>query len=155
MGTVTATSNSFSCTSGGVGVCRVAEPSGASVTLRAIAGTNSSFGGWFGVSTCGADSDCTLTVNAYVSLLAQFILEPTVVPPPNACNGDTWSNFAQTFFRTQCGNCHNWWQNYPLVKSDEAIISNLIAKGAMPQDHALDATEKAEILTWLGCGAAQ
>jgi hypothetical protein len=75
-----------------------------------------------------------------------------------ACTTDTWGNYADTFFQSNCTTgCHNHVfgsssPNYNSVKSNAATISSRISSGNMPQGAKLSSSDKTRILKWLSCG---
>ncbi len=72
-----------------------------------------------------------------------------------ACAGETWGNFAQSFFQQSCVSCHWDFGLYLVVFFDSSSISSKIQDGSMPLGGTLTATQKQDILTWLGCGMPQ
>ncbi len=71
------------------------------------------------------------------------------------CTPDTWSNFAQGFFTTNCTSCHSQFATYSSVVSDASSISSKISSGSMPLLGSLSASDKSRILLWLSCGEPQ
>jgi hypothetical protein len=74
-GTVTSASGAIDCGSN----CSEQLEAGSTVTLTAVAGSGSAFGGWEGVN-CGQDPSCTVTLDADVTVEPTFDL----LPPENA-----------------------------------------------------------------------
>ena len=58
------------------------------------------------------------------------------------CTPDTWSNFAQSFFNNNCGQCHSQFSSYSSVVSDAKSITSKISNGSMPQGSSLSASDK-------------
>ena len=74
---------------------------------------------------------------------------------------DTWTNYAQGFFATNCATCHAAGKSqgttffdatsYASVSGAAASISAQINGGTMPPTGAVDSADKTRILAWLGC----
>jgi hypothetical protein len=71
-------------------------------------------------------------------------------PPP--CTTETWSNFAQGFFSSNCVSCHSEFETYSGVSQESSDIESRISDGSMPKNGTLSSTEKQDILDWLTCG---
>lgn len=71
-----------------------------------------------------------------------------------ACT-DTWSSYARGFFSSYCTNCHgSEFASYSNVAGKAASIRSRISSGNMPPG-GLSASQSAQILSWLDCGAKQ
>ena len=72
-------------------------------------------------------------------------------------NTDTWANYGQAFFATDCASCHthnhsNQFTTQALVRGDLSGIRARISTGNMPQGITVSAADKARILAYLDCG---
>ena len=77
---------------------------------------------------------------------------PNAMPAdPNATKcADTWANYAQNFFKTNCLGCHPTFGDPNVIKMD-AMIQTRISSGSMPMGSTLPAADKARILGWIDC----
>lgn len=72
------------------------------------------------------------------------------------CTPDTWSDFAKSFFVTNCDYCHghDFASGVGAVQADPRVQS-YISSGRMPQGTSLSSTDKSRILIWINCGYPQ
>jgi len=70
------------------------------------------------------------------------------------CTTDTWANYAQNFFATQCASCHSHTGQFAtksFVVTNKSIITSRISSGSMPPN-GLSSADRARILEYLSCG---
>jgi hypothetical protein len=76
------------------------------------------------------------------------------------CTTDTWTNFGQAFFKTNCTlGCHNHvfgstTPSYTGVKNNASLVKADISNGSMPPSGSQKPTssDKTRILKWIACG---
>ena len=108
--------------------CNEVYPSGAVVTLAAVAQTGSTFAGWSG--DCGGTGPCTLTLDGARNATAHFNVSPA--PPPGPCPGGT------QYVVHNNGLGHTWTNCTPLnTYSQAAAIEAALAynPGGSPTDN--------------------
>ena len=94
--------------------------------------------------SCSADSVCVIA--AAVSGSGTGSVACTAL-------GDTWTNFGQTFFTTNCGGaCHPWASSYTGVSERTTQAQGAIAAGVMPPT-GLSASDRQRAIDYLACGA--
>ena len=114
---------------------------------------------------CPMGSECVFT-SVFNPNTAQRIMN--CFPMDFLCycvpNGDTWSNYAQSFFATNCTSCHSMYSTlsnyqfttYQNVLSHASLIQTQVGNEYMPAyPNTLTQDERGRILNWLGCGMAQ
>jgi hypothetical protein len=73
-----------------------------------------------------------------------------------SCGTDTWSNYASSFFSTNCmTTCHQHTGEFTQsdVQTYTSSIRSRISSGSMPADQVLSSAVKARIIAYLNCGA--
>jgi hypothetical protein len=77
-------------------------------------------------------------------------------------NSDTWSNYADGFFTSNCQTCHSQYPtqltqftSFQNVQNASSNIQAQIGYEYMPLQHTLTQDERARILNWLDCGLPQ
>jgi hypothetical protein len=77
------------------------------------------------------------------------------------CTADTWANYAEAFFATNCTSCHNAnsslddFTSYSTVVGDGSEITKKIKDGSMPPSGGLSSTDQTRIEKWISCGEPQ
>lgn len=76
---------------------------------------------------------------------------------PSTCTADTYSNFAQGLFTTECVSCHSNMSTYAGIQSQSAAIQSQVSQNMMPLAPAppLSDSDKQRLLTWFSCGLPQ
>ena len=92
------------------------------------------------------------------------VLVAGLVTALGGCNGtsagtcsstatDTWSNYGQSFFSTNCTRCHSQFGSQSNVVNEVSAIEQAISNGNMPEGGSLGSEDKTRILNYLACGA--
>ncbi|MBX7100609.1 MAG: hypothetical protein K1X89_23050, partial [Myxococcaceae bacterium] len=72
------------------------------------------------------------------------------------CGVDTWANYAQSFFNTNCNSCHTHtgeFTSQSYVRSIKTSITSRINVGNMPQGRTLSTAERTRIISYMNCNA--
>jgi hypothetical protein len=71
------------------------------------------------------------------------------------CTSDTWSNYAQSMFQSNCVRCHSMYTSFSSVETDGLSIKNDVQSGRMPTDMHLPSTDVARTARWVDCDMPQ
>ncbi|MBS2027604.1 MAG: hypothetical protein JST54_06860 [Deltaproteobacteria bacterium] len=69
------------------------------------------------------------------------------------CGADTWNNYAQGFFATNCGGCHGFASSKSSVTSQASAIRSRIDSSSMPPGGGVSSADINRIDSWMSCGA--
>lgn len=72
-----------------------------------------------------------------------------------ACT-DTWADYGQGFFASNCDSCHQHSGQFASQGSVQASLSSIrsqLSTGRMPQGISLTSAERSRVLLYLDCGA--
>ena len=72
-----------------------------------------------------------------------------------SCGSDTWTNYASTWFRDNCANCHSSeFGSYTAVTQSKSSIDGRISGNSMPPG-GLSSGDRQRILSWFSCDMPQ